>query len=194
MTKAELRRELLARRLKLSDEEANRLSSRIAAKFVQSFDLSQVQCLHVYLPLLRKREIDTYLLVEEIRRKYPHINVVVPKADAVACSLESYRFTPDTRIENNLWEIPEPAAGTHTAPRLIDLIILPLLAFDRRGYRVGYGKGFYDRYLTRCRPGVLKTGLSFFGPVEAIHDIHLLDIRMDYCVTPDALYEFSRSG
>ncbi|HEX8461529.1 MAG TPA: 5-formyltetrahydrofolate cyclo-ligase, partial [Segetibacter sp.] len=72
----------------------------------------------------------------------------------------------------------------------IDLVFVPLLAYDKRGYRVGYGKGFYDRYLSLCKPEVLKVGFSYFGPEESIDDTHQFDVPLNYCITPDNIYEF----
>jgi 5-formyltetrahydrofolate cyclo-ligase len=70
------------------------------------------------------------------------------------------------------------------------MILLPLLAFDEKGYRVGYGKGFYDRYLSRCRLDILKVGLSMEAPMAEIGDTDAYDMRMDYCVTPEKVWEF----
>ena len=191
MTKTELRKEFLAKRRNLSDEEASRLSNRIAANFISSFDLSPVRYLHVYLPLLRQREIDTFLLIRQIQALYPQAGVLVPKTESASLTLESYPLPEDHKLIVSPWGIPEPECGPPADPSVIDLIILPLLAFDQGGYRVGYGKGFYDRYLSRCRPGVLKIGLSYFEPVSAIDDINPFDVPMHFCVTPGEVWNFN---
>ena len=72
----------------------------------------------------------------------------------------------------------------------IDLVIVPLLAFDIKGYRVGYGKGFYDKYFLKTRPNCIKVGLSFFDPVDMISDKNEFDVPLNYCVTPNKIYEF----
>lgn len=72
----------------------------------------------------------------------------------------------------------------------IDVVFVPLLAYDNKGNRVGYGKGFYDHFLSECREDVVKIGLSFFEPEEAIEDVSATDIRLDYCVTPMTVYNF----
>jgi 5-formyltetrahydrofolate cyclo-ligase len=105
--------------------------------------------------------------------------------------MESYPLDETTELVLSPWGIPEPAAGEPVAPEAIDWIVVPLLACDRRGYRVGYGKGFYDRYLARCRPDVRKVGLSAFDPVPDIADAGPLDVRLDYCVTPGQVWDFS---
>ena len=70
-----------------------------------------------------------------------------------------------------------------------DLILVPLLGFDKKGNRVGYGKGFYDRFLAKCRSDVLKVGVSFFEPTDRISDVSPFDIRLDYCITPARVWK-----
>ncbi|MDY6994028.1 MAG: 5-formyltetrahydrofolate cyclo-ligase, partial [Pseudomonadota bacterium] len=74
--------------------------------------------------------------------------------------------------------------------RDINLVLCPLLAFDKKGFRVGYGKGFYDRFFQKCQPNAIKVGLSFEEAVEHIEDINQYDIPLNYCVTPKKLYVF----
>jgi 5-formyltetrahydrofolate cyclo-ligase len=190
MNKGELRRHFLEKRKSLSDNEARAVSRQLAGRFVHTFALQPGQCLHVYLPLLRQREIDTFLLVEQVRLFYPHVRIVAPKADMATRSMESYQLDETTELVPSPWGIPEPAGGEPVPPEAIDWMVVPLLAFDQRGYRVGYGKGFYDRYLARCRPDVRKVGLSGFDPVPQITDTGPLDVRLDYCVTPGQVWEF----
>lgn len=70
------------------------------------------------------------------------------------------------------------------------MVFVPLLAFDKNGDRVGYGKGFYDKFLKECKPEIIKIGLSFFEPEEKIDGIFEEDIKLDYCVTPNEIYTF----
>lgn len=70
------------------------------------------------------------------------------------------------------------------------MVLIPLLAFDKKGYRVGYGKGFYDRFLADCRPDVVKVGLSVFEPIDEIADLNEFDIKMDFCITPNRVWQF----
>ena len=64
------------------------------------------------------------------------------------------------------------------------------MIFDHQGHRVGYGKGYYDRFLGECNRYTLKVGLSFFDPVSKIEDIDTNDIALDYAVTPRETYAF----
>ncbi|MEY2811910.1 MAG: hypothetical protein RI991_905, partial [Bacteroidota bacterium] len=95
-----------------------------------------------------------------------------------------------TVFQDNQYGIPEPTAGIEVTSDMIDVVVVPLLAFDKKGNRVGYGKGYYDRFLASCRNDVITIGLSFFPPVLSIDDIDFFDKKLDFCITPDSVYAF----
>jgi 5-formyltetrahydrofolate cyclo-ligase len=99
-------------------------------------------------------------------------------------------LTDNTRIKKNAYNIPEPVDGIEVPSHKIDVVFVPLLAFDKKGHRVGYGKGFYDKFLSECKPDVIKIGLSFFDPEELITDVFEGDVKLDYCVTPNEVHSF----
>ena len=105
--------------------------------------------------------------------------------------LEHYFLLDQTPIKINQWGIPEPQSGIKIDSEQIEVVFVPLLIFDLQGHRVGYGKGYYDRFLAKCKPGTIKVGLSFFDPIERIKDIESHDIPIDFGVTPNKSYEFS---
>ena len=107
--------------------------------------------------------------------------------------MTNYLLTDSTVIKKNSWNIPEPVDGIDIDSQKIDVVFVPLLAFDKRGHRIGYGKGFYDKFLSECRPETLKIGLSFFEAEEIINDISDSDVVLDYCVTPHQHYIFKKS-
>ena len=104
--------------------------------------------------------------------------------------LINYLLTDSTVIKLNHWQVPEPMDGIEIPAEKIDVVILPLLAFDLDGNRIGYGKGFYDVLLSKCRPDVIKVGLSLFEAEEKISDVSPLDVPLDYCVSPKQIYKF----
>ncbi|RYF99725.1 MAG: 5-formyltetrahydrofolate cyclo-ligase, partial [Chitinophagaceae bacterium] len=95
-----------------------------------------------------------------------------------------------TKIKKNEYNIPEPIDGIEVPDSKIDVVFVPLLAFDKKGHRVGYGKGFYDRFLAKCKPDVIIIGVSFFEAEEEILDVNPTDFALQYCVTPTNIYRF----
>ena len=104
--------------------------------------------------------------------------------------LKHFMFTSKDHLKLNSWGIMEPIEGENIKPTEIDMVIVPLLAFDKKGNRLGYGGGFYDRFLSQCRPDVMKIGLSFFSPEEEDLPNEDTDIPLNFCVTPSKIYEF----
>jgi 5-formyltetrahydrofolate cyclo-ligase len=98
-----------------------------------------------------------------------------------------FLLTDSTKIIPNALGIPEPVSGLEVPVSKIEAVFVPLLAYDKLGHRVGYGKGFYDTFLQQCNPNTVKIGLSFFGPEEKIEDISAADVALDYVVTPEGV-------
>ncbi|HEX8247920.1 MAG TPA: 5-formyltetrahydrofolate cyclo-ligase [Pyrinomonadaceae bacterium] len=188
MLKAELRKIYLVRQKSLSAEERGEKSRRIAARFFHDFDLRKIRYLHCFLPIEKFAEIDTKPIFRHLWRDFPQIETLAPRVDFHAGEMENLKFAPETELVQNAWQIDEPAHDESVETEKIDLVLVPLLCFDRRGFRVGYGKGFYDRFLSRCRKDCLKIGLSYFSPVDEIGDAHDGDVKLDYCVTPERVF------
>jgi len=186
MKKAEIRKLALAQRKELSEAQVQAYSMALLAQF-SLIDLSAVKTVHIFLPILEKKEPDTFLFIEWLSEQHPEIKIIVPRADFDAALMISHVYTGRDNLQKNLYHIPEPQQSeVHTGE--IDLVIVPLLAFDLRGYRVGYGKGFYDRFLGPIQ--TQKVGLSFFDPVEVISDADPYDVRLDSCITPEKIFFF----
>ncbi len=192
MTKADLRRQFRARRRGVSDAEALALNSALTGRFFKEVDLAQVHILHAFLSAERLREVATFPLLRRLHTDFPHIQLIVPKTDFATGELAHLTWKPGEALEINAYGLPEPTGGEAVFPEKLDLILVPLLAFDRRGHRVGYGGGFYDRFLQQCRPDALKLGLSWFGPVDEISDASPLDVPLDAGLTPAALHRFAQ--
>ncbi len=143
------------------------------------------------MPIKKFNEVNTWPIIEEIRKKDGPL-IVVSKSDLENITLQSFILEEDhqSQLKDNAWGISEPRTGEEVNPNELDLILVPLIIFDRQGYRIGYGKGFYDKFLAQCRKDAIKVGLSVFEPVNKIEDIEKFDIPLDYCVTPVKLYQF----
>jgi 5-formyltetrahydrofolate cyclo-ligase len=188
MTKTELRQIYLARQKALSAIERKQTSREIALHFFECVDLSAGKLLHSFIPIEKFNEVDVSIILRALRENSPKTRIAVPRVNFEAGELESFICTGETKLIENAWGIREPAGGEMVSPMDIDIVLVPGLVFDRTGHRVGYGKGFYDRFLKRCRPDCLKIGLGYFEPVEAIADIHAGDTELNACITPDGIF------
>ena len=192
MTKSELRPTFLQRQRSLSPADAERLSQAIRHLFFETFalPLRRFQTIHCFLPIVKNREINTWLIIRQLQRDFPLLDIAVPKTDPLTNTVTSHLLDGETVLTDNRWGVPEPQNGPSITPYDVDLVLVPLLAYDQAGHRVGYGKGFYDRFLAQCRPDAPKIGLSYFEPVSEITDANGFDVALDACVTPGKVWKF----
>lgn len=189
MKKAELRKLAMNQRKSLSPLIASELSLQLLSHFSR-LDFSGVKTIHIFLPIAEKNEPDTFLFIDWLERNHPNIKIIVPKADFETALMNNYVYSGRDGLQKNLYNILEPQKGElHDGE--VEMVIIPLLAFDERGYRVGYGKGFYDRFLKGL--ATLKVGVSFFAPSADIEDVNEHDICLDLCLTPHKVYDFRKS-
>jgi len=190
MTKSKLRKIYLGKRQMLSVAECETASTHIAARVFSDLDLSRINVVHCFIPIVRFAEVDTRPIFQGIWSKFPEVQTVVPRVDHETGELESLKYGHDTELVSSRWQIGEPAHNDRVEPSKIDMVLVPLLCFDQRGHRVGYGRGYYDRFLRKCRPDCQKIGLSIFDAVDEISDAGESDVRLDFAVTPTATFEF----
>ena len=195
MTKEELRKEARQNRSRLSAEEIEIRSRKIASLLFGQIPVHRFSAVHIFMSIAENQEPDTRPILETLKKDFP-ASVYLSK------SLENGEmlhvpFTTD--LVKNRWGILEPAdlsqalssqAFFHTFREENILVLIPLLAFDRVGHRVGYGKGYYDRFLSGSGSNTTKTGLSLLEPCEKISDSTPFDIRMDYCITPTQIWHW----
>lgn len=191
LTKKDIRKQYLEKRLNLPDDLSTTLNRQLLEQCRQ-LDFSSFTLVHIFLPITEKKEVDTYALVDWARITWPDLQWVLSKSDFSSGLMLHYLWEPDTLLVSNKYGIPEPENGTLIPPAMLDLIFVPLLAFDRKGHRVGYGKGMYDRFLQECRPDAITIGLSLFDPVDSITDTDTLDVPLDMVITPGLIYQFKK--
>jgi 5-formyltetrahydrofolate cyclo-ligase len=187
MTKKELRVKYKQLRSALSENELEELSLAIANQLL-SLNLWGKNYFHVFLPIDGKNEVDTQFVMHILSGKDKEI--VVSRSDFGAIRMTHFLLTDNTKFKTNAYGIPEPIDGIEVPAHKIQVVFVPLLAFDQNGNRVGYGKGFYDTFLSDCALDVVKVGLSFFEAETAIDDVFAGDVRLDFCVTPKTVYTF----
>ena len=186
LTKSALRRSFLKKRRALSSQEHADMSFAIANNCLK-LPIWHLDYYHIYLPIKAKAEIDTTLILTLLQGKDKQ--VILPRIKG--SELEHILLTDITKLKTNILGITEPEKGIKFSPEQIDVIFLPLLAWDKSGNRLGYGKGFYDNFLSLCKTNTIKVGLSFFDPVDKIVDIRSKDVRMDFCVNPEGIKKFT---
>lgn len=184
--KSDLRKQALAQRKSLTALQVAELSEALLAQF-KTLDFRNIKSIHLFLPIHRHNEPNTFLIIDWLQLNQPKIKIVVPKADFETNNMTHYNFNSLADLKNNHYDIPEPENALPFIG-VPDMVLVPLLSFDQNGYRVGYGKGFYDRFLQNIN--TQKVGLSFFEPVAQINDVHLNDIRLDKCITPSGIINF----
>lgn len=187
MIKKELRQKYKELRQQLSENEIEEWSLQIANQLIR-LDIWQHNFYHLFLPIESQKEINTEYILQVLAGKDK--NIVLSKSDFSTREMIHFLLTDNTTIKKNAYDIPEPIDGLEVPVSKIDVVFVPLLAFDEKGNRVGYGKGFYDKFLAECKPEILKIGLSFFEPEKVISDVLNTDIQLDLCVTPLKVYNF----
>ncbi|MEO6683007.1 MAG: 5-formyltetrahydrofolate cyclo-ligase [Ginsengibacter sp.] len=189
MTKSELRIIYKEKRRKLTPQKIDKFNDLILINF-QKLNFPHVKCVHTYLASSKLVEVDTTNIVRYLQFKNPELQIAVPKIDVHSNSLYHYEFSENVQLVPNSYGISEPMEGKRIETKDLDVVLVPLLAFDKKGYRVGYGKGYYDKFLADCRLDVMSIGLSYFDPVEEIIDIDEYDLPLNYCITPTRFIRF----
>ena len=188
MIKKELRKIYLEKRSNLSSRDLTRLDSLLLIRF-QQVALGDIQSLLSFWPIHEKAEINTHLIVDYLSFIIPELQLAFPVMDTENI-FKAILVDEDTDYVKNNYGVAEPVSGKEINAGDIDVVFVPLLAFDTNGFRVGYGKGFYDRFLKTCSADVIKIGFSYFDAEAAIDDINEFDVPLNICITPNKIYEF----
>ena len=190
MEKKRLRKKYKELRANLPKEIIDKKSIDIANKSLE-LDIWDYQYYHLFLPIIKQKEVDTSYLLNILQGKDKHI--LVSKSDFTTNTMKHYLLTDATRFVVNKYGIPEPEDGIEIDPEKIEVVFIPLLAYDVRGNRIGYGKGFYDRFLSKCKEGVIKVGVSLFEAETEEIGVDDTDIPLNYCISDTRVYTFNNA-
>lgn len=163
-------------------------SQGIHAQFLNWLqDKDTFQHFHLFFPIDRFNEVNTFYIKESLEQMGK--TLYTSQVNRGDTELETLKLPKEVAFFLDEWGIPVPQESILVSPNKIEVVFVPLLAYDLSGNRVGFGKGFYDSYLAKLNPKVLKVGLSFYGPEERIEpETH--DVRLDYCITPERVFTF----
>jgi 5-formyltetrahydrofolate cyclo-ligase len=189
MLKKEARKIFKGKRNEVTPSEQLRWDDLLLIRF-QTLPLPYLNYVLSFYPIEEYKEVGSFIITDYLHFKNPNLHICYPKINMASRTMQAVICHADSIFETNGYGIPEPVDNETADPKLLDAVLIPLLAFDEKGIRVGYGKGFYDRYLKACRRDCLKIGLSYFEAVPHIEDAHEFDIPLNYCITPQRTYVF----
>ncbi|WP_420582414.1 5-formyltetrahydrofolate cyclo-ligase [Reichenbachiella sp.] len=187
--KKKYRSVFLRKRKMLGSKDFDKKNIRLLYHFNQFFENHSGSMIHSFLSIEKNREVNTWPLIEWFKRRGKQI--VISRCSNSSNELTHYLFEEYKQLKDSKYGIPEPQYGTVVLPKELDIVLVPLLVFDRIGQRVGYGAGYYDRFLAECPSNCIKVGLSLAPPLDKIPFAEPHDIPMDYCITPLGVYEFN---
>ena len=188
MPKRSLRETLLAARRHLSTETCLQLSAQIQARFIGSAAYRQAQCLGLYSPVLN--EVHTELvarraLADGKRLAYPRVH---------GAQLEFVELPTLAALAPGAFGIAEPTGDRRVPLAELDLLVLPGVGFDLAGYRLGFGKGFYDRALAGVPPALVRVGFAYEFQVTGQLPVADHDCRLTLLVTEQRMLRFPAEG
>lgn len=189
MLKKEIRKLFKEKREEITALQKMKWDDLILIRF-QSLELPFLDAVLSFYSMEENNEVNSFIITDYLHFRNPSLRLAYPKMDIAKTTMHAIACAADEAFQTNQFGITEPLGNGKILPEEIDLVLVPLLAIDKNGNRVGYGKGYYDRYLAECRDDCLKIGLSYFPPIDVIEDAADFDIPLDLCITPDEVYVF----
>ncbi|WP_185849134.1 5-formyltetrahydrofolate cyclo-ligase [Blattabacterium cuenoti] len=192
MNKKKLREKYFHMRKSIPQKEISRMSYEIFFQLKKIFFIWKKTYYHIFLPIYEYKEIDTFIMINFLLKIGKC--VTIPCSNFRELSMDNCLFHNNIILKKKKYGIlePIPIHKYTVSISLIDVIFIPLLIFDLKGYRVGYGKGFYDRFISSCEKKAIKIGLSFFPPIGEIKNIHKNDLSIDIGITPNHIFFFEK--
>ncbi|MEX1062163.1 MAG: 5-formyltetrahydrofolate cyclo-ligase [Balneolaceae bacterium] len=183
--KKKLRRKFLKIRAGLSGEERERNSLLICRHLSHWNRYTKSKTVHCFMTIEKNGEVRTASILKQLSEDGKRI--VLPRTDMKTKEMAHYLYESGGQLECNPQGIIEPAGGEPVLPAELDLVLVPVVAADLQKNRLGYGLGFYDRFLART--DALKAGLLFescFSPDPL--PVSRFDVKLDYLITEKGIY------
>jgi len=183
MKKKEIREKYKKLRSELSSADVEKISQQILNNLLTEFDLNKKK-LSVFIPIAKFNEVNTWLIIDKVKADF--YLPVIDEND----QLKQIHYEGKHQLKQTPWGIHEPQFGNEISTSELDIVLVPLLTIDKTGNRVGYGKGYYDKFLASCNNNCVFIGLYQFDEIEVIDDLNESDIPLHYCVTPTHIIKF----
>lgn len=187
MFKGEARKSLLQKRQNLSQTECIKWDDLLLIQF-QKLDYSNIHSMGSFYPMEKYNEPNTILLTSYLQQFIPDLVIAYPVIDTTSGTMHFFEATDELVL--NTMGIYEPNQDKLIPSHQIDCFLVPLLGFDLCGHRLGFGKGYYDKYFSTCHHPHQRIGISYFDPMPNIQDTHEFDVPLTHCITPWNSYEF----
>lgn len=186
LSKDQLRQEIFKKRAALTDDYRQAAQAKV---YDQLFDLDvfkKAKTIMVYYST--PEEFNTHPIIEKAWQEGKRVGIprVFPKR-----VMEALEYTSDSQLENSKFDIPEPSLASPVIdPESIDLIIMPCVSCNNQGERIGYGGGYYDRYLLRAKNAYFL--LPYFAKLQSQEipkEEH--DQKVDLVITEEGTFKIS---
>ncbi len=172
-----LRKSIKAKRLEMTAEEVRIKSSLAQQNFLSSKIYQDAECIMLYMPIGNETHTETVISRAFNDGKY----VVFPVTNPKTGEITAYFANQDTCFKKGAFSVNEPISMQEALPSQIDVVLVPGIAFDRKGNRIGFGKGCYDRFLSNI--SALKIGFCYDLQICNEFESDAYDIKMDFLVT-----------
>ena len=189
--KQRLREQFRTARLALSDADYTARSTAICKQIATLPEIREAETVHVYWPLVERREIDTRPLIGALLAEGKSIVLPVVESFAGTPVLRHIRFDGEDRMRRNRWNILEPVGTEEVAPHDFDAVIVPAFGVGRNGHRVGHGRGFYDAFLAAV--DAPKIGAVYAACFVDAVPAEPHDVPLDLVVTEREIWRAARS-
>jgi 5-formyltetrahydrofolate cyclo-ligase len=189
MDKSTLRKVYLEKRKFLSQAEYERRNQLLYRRLIEFLAKHHFRSLHTFIPIKRNKEPDTFPFIQFLWTQKPEIKVVTGVSDLENPIMRHVQITENTTFLENKWGIPEPKDGTPFDIDKIDCVLVPMVVGSKSGHRIGYGKGYYDRFLVKCASDTLFVGVSIGPLLEGSLYSDEFDCQLESFITPFELYQ-----
>lgn len=188
--KNELRKKYLSLRKELCDRDVDILSNKVYSNLRNIFEYSRSTSFMIYLDY--KKEVKTTKIIQELLNYNKTVIIPISKPNTIELGLSKLNSFSD--LEIGTYGILEPKKNKiiPVSPEVIDMIIVPGVVFDRNGYRIGYGKGYYDRFLGSLDHEFTTVGLCY--DLQLIDEIPrgIFDYKLDYITTNNEVIKIKK--
>jgi len=180
MTKPDLKRSLRTERIQMSERVVREKSLRIYRQLIDMPAYQLARCIACYVSI--KNEVDTRVVIQNAIGSGKQVGVPVTREDG-DMDFQAIAGLSDLRLVHYGLREPVPDSQKVLLPHTIDVILIPGIAFDRVGHRIGSGGGYYDRFLVRTE--AVRIGLSYSFQIIDRVPAEPHDVKMDLIITED---------